>query len=596
MISKLRTDKIPHYMNDININLGDILPYLEQRFLQLIGKDRASTEIASWFSTLQKTAMLQASQVKCIGMHCPLPLAEIYQPTRLKVKGLSGNRERGQSFPRQDKISRSIAQGAAIEERIIGVDDFLRRGENAIVYAGPGWGKTTLLHHVFLVTAHQKDVLPVLISLRRPTAVEDLDRFVELAKTIQKKQDKLQTLLLVDGYDELSVERRKRVSDAVLRYHALKVGSFYVTCREYYHVFDIAAPEVRIDGFSLEDQYKYVETFLGAFGSTLDPIVVVDEFHARKFDDFLSHPLLLALACIVKTSATSVQSRSVIRLLERAIDVLTYRWDEEKGIDRQRRTSLDGRDRIQVLKRIAYKMRSRHVPEGRAFTVAKEQLDLLPIDKVDPREVLVETAQFFGIFVPSEEGWEFVHKTLHDFLAAQFWVETGGFANSDSYEWDVRTAYAACLMQDATSVMKKALSTPGGVESFVEILSNAPTFNHKQIAEALIEYYSQHGRAHYYEGDQGPLKVTASLDQDFVRLASSKFLDYLVERCSAGRGKTTDTIAGYCMMELSNRNDKLSFLTYKKALDLYKSGEFTFHLLGSGHVRLECLNPGGVAV
>lgn len=257
-------------MGDININLGDTLPYLEQRFLQLVGKDQASAETASWFSSLQKTAMLAACQVKCIGMHRPLPLTEIYQPTRLKVKGLSDYREKRESFPHQDKVSRSIAQGAAIEERIISVDDFL----------------------------------------------------------------------------------------------------------------------------------------------------------------------------------------------------------------------------------------------GQA-------------------------------------------------------------------------------------VMKKALSTPGGVESFVEILSNAPTFDHKQIAEALIEYYSQHGRAHYYENDQGPLKVTANLDQDFVRLASSKFLDYLVERCSAGRGKTTDTIAGYCMMELLKRRSKLSFLTYDKALALYKSGDFTFNLLGSGHVRLESLNPAG---
>lgn len=576
----------------VNINLGDTLPYLEQRFLQLIGKDQATTETASWFSNLQKTAMLQASQVQCIGMHRPLPLAEIYQPTRLKVTGLADDLRKRETFPEQGKIGRSILQAGTLEVRLIGVDQFLKRGDNAVIYAGPGWGKTTFLHHVFIVTVHRRDVLPVLVSLRRPTAVEDLDRFVILAAKIQKQQNKSQTLLLVDGYDELPVEQRKRVSDAILRYQTLKIGSFYLTCREYYQVFEIAAPEVRIDGFSLQDQYKYVGAFLNAFGSRLDPIAVVDELQTRQFEDFLSHPLLLALACIVKTSATSVQSRSVIRLLERAIDVLTYRWDEEKGIDRPQRTLLDGRDRIQVLKRMAFKMKSRHIADGRALTIAKEQLDLLEFDKSDPRQVLMETAQFFGIFVPSEEGWEFVHRTLHDFLAAQFWVETGGFANSTSYEWNARTAYAACLLQDATSVMQEALSTTGGVESFVEILSNNPTFNHKTIADALINYYSQHDRAHYYENElPGALKVTASLKEDFIRLASFKFLDYVVERCSNGRGKTTDTIAGYCMKELVDRGCKLSFVTYEKALALYKSGDFVFHLLGSGHVRLKDLNP-----
>src|SRR4029077_11818331 len=88
-------------------------------------------------------------------------------------------------------------------------------------------------------------------------------------------------------------------------------------------------------------------------------------------------------------------------------------------------------------------------------------------------------------------------------------------------------------------------------------------------------------------------KVTANLEEDFIRVASSKFLDYLVERCCAvRRGQTTDTISGYCMMELFTRGSKLSFVTYEKALELYGSPDFTFHLLGRGHVRLGSLNPG----
>jgi len=228
------------------------------------------------------------------------------------------------------------------------------------------------------------------------------------------------------------------------------------------------------------------------------------------------------------------------------------------------------------------------------LAIAREQLDLLHSDKVDPRQCLLETAQFFGIFVPAEDGWEFVHKTLHDYLAAQFWVETGGFGNCTSYDRDARTAYAACLMQDATSIMEKSLSAPEGVELFVEILSNDPVFNHKRIADALITFYSQHEPTHFYEANS--TKVTASFKQDFVRLASSKFLDYLVERCSDSRGKTTDTIAGYCMQELSRRGSKLSFITYAKALELYKSANFTFNLLDSGHFRLESLNPAVPAV
>jgi hypothetical protein len=570
----------------VTISLGDTLPYLETRLLQLIGKDQASQDLQSWFTNLQKVAYLQASHVQCIGMHRPLRLHEIYQPTRLRIKGTT---ETFDSIP-LDKTARSIARANATNEYVIGVDQFLKRNDNAIVYAGPGWGKTTFLHCVFLKSI-KSEVLPILISLRRPTAVADLGKFVEVAKKIQKKQDKSETLLLIDGYDELSVADRKQVSEAILRYHALDIGPFIVTCREYYHVFEVVAPEVRIDGFTLEDQYRFVEKFLAAFESTLDSKAIVDEFHKRRFDDFLSHPLLLALACIVKTSSQSDHSRSVLRLMERAIEVLTYRWDEMKGIDRPQRTPLDGRDRIQILQRIAYKSKSRHVPESRALTTAKEQLDLLSFDRVNPRDVLLETAQFFGIFVPSEDGWEFVHRTLHDYLAAQFWVATGSFANTDQLVWDARTAYAACLTSDATSVMEKALSSPQGIETFVEILSNAPNFNQKRMADLLVKYYAQSNRSWYYEAD-GPLTVTANLEEDFVRLASSLFLDYLVERCCTNRGRATDVVAGRCMMELFRRNRKLTFATYAKALALYKSENFTFNLMKLGHLRLSQLNPG----
>ena len=59
--------------------------------------------------------------------------------------------------------------------------------------------------------------------------------------------------------------------------------------------------------------------FLAAFSIIRDdPEVVVSQLEERGFAEFLSHPLLLTLACIVRTSSTSVQPRSALRLLERA--------------------------------------------------------------------------------------------------------------------------------------------------------------------------------------------------------------------------------------------------------------------------------------
>jgi hypothetical protein len=133
----------------LSVNLGDCLPYLEQRILQIFGKDEASKETADWFTSLQKTALKQASQVYCVGMDCPLPFHVIYQPTRIRVRRGAIESQGGESFAHNDKLSRSILRAKALEESTIGVDEFLNSQGDAIIYAGPGWGKTTFLHHLF---------------------------------------------------------------------------------------------------------------------------------------------------------------------------------------------------------------------------------------------------------------------------------------------------------------------------------------------------------------------------------------------------------------------------------------------------------------
>jgi hypothetical protein len=591
------------FMGDsgVTIPIGDCLPYLELKFKEMIGKDPESLEAAAWLSSLHKTALIQAKHVYCVGMHSPLPFDSIYQPTRLRVAG-SEETSRSESFYHSDDAIRSMLEGRRLQERSISIQAFLANPEDAIIYAGPGWGKTTFLHYIFRRFASEKAVLPVLITLRRPTAVQDLERFVETASKIQSKQHKSRTLLLVDGYDELSLKDRRRVSEALLKYQALGLGHFLLSCREYYQVFQLAAREVRIDGFTLEDKYRFVRAFLSAYESKLDAKEVVDDFEARGFSEFLSHPLMLALACILKTSRASVQSESATRLLERALDVLCYRWDEQKGLDRHAVTPLDGKDRIQVLKRIAYVAKSPHVPQHRAEEQARKQLDLLTFDRVDARQVLMETARFYGILVPCEEGYEFVHRTLHDFLAAQFWVETGEFAKVEKYEWNARTAYAACRMHDATEIIEAALASEDGLPAVAEILANSPSFEIPRISEAIIRYFSNPVQlVRHNEGlkpkrfettvPTTPTRVTGSLKSDFIRLGSPRFLNRLIERCCSPRKEVTDIIAGYCILEIFMRGQRLEFITYEKAIKAFETDRFTFDIVGVGQVQLGFVNP-----
>lgn len=209
----------------INITAG-ALEFAEQKFLTLFGKDSESLQLASWFKGLQETALTQTATVHCVGMRNPLAFDSIYQPTRLLVGPDEGEVLPTDSYAWEDRVSRSILHGRAFNEKSITVDEFLRRDQDALIFGGPGWRKSTFLHHIFRSTFKHDDVLPVLITLRRPTAVDDLERYVDACSRIQKKQHRACTLLLVDGYDEVNTDQRKRVSEALLQFQARRAGKF----------------------------------------------------------------------------------------------------------------------------------------------------------------------------------------------------------------------------------------------------------------------------------------------------------------------------------------------------------------------------------
>ena len=583
---------------EINIS-ADALVYAEQKFLRLFGKDRESVQLASWFKGLQQTALTQTSTVHCVGMRNPLPFDNIYQPTRLLVGLDEGARQSTESYVWGDRVSRSILRGRAFNEKSITIGEFFQRDQDAIIFGGPGWGKTTFLHYIFRSRMRDNDVLPVLISLRRPTAVDDLERYVSVCSRIQKKQHRACTLLLVDGYDEINTEQRKRVTEALLQFQSLGAGKFYLTCREYYYVSQLSAPEARLEAFTREDQVRFVGVFLSAFARIRqDADTVVKQLEDRGFAEFLSHPLLLTLACIVRTTSTSVQPRSALRLLERALEVLCFQWDEQKNIDRQRTTSLDGPDRVRILKQIAYRAKSPFVRRHRAEEIARKQLTLLGMDRVDAREALIEIARFYGILVPAEDGYEFVHRTIHDFLAAKQWVESGEFARQRTYEWNARTGYAACLMDDATDIIKQALTARDGLPTVTEILGNYASFDMRAVADALIAYFSAPGRVLQFErrlqsegGSNYAPRITGQLESDFVRLANSRFLDFVIEYCCDRNSRVADLLVAYAATELQERRFKLTHQTYEKALAAYKSDRFTFVVPGARQTQLGFLNP-----
>jgi hypothetical protein len=568
------------YSGIVEVHLGETLPFLWDGFLRLIGKDKESAELKEWFTNLQRIGFIEASSVQCIGMHGPLPLEQIFQPTKLAwgVPNLTYRAEDGKSVT------------LVLPCLPVTPDSFFAVPTDAAIFAGPGWGKTTFLHHIMVKYCKSNKYIPILITLRRPSAIDDLSRLVDMLTPLKKLQHGIQILLLVDGYDEVPTSSRKLVSEKLLKFQAKEIGRFYLTCRDFYQVFDLSIPSVRIAPFDEDDQERFVGSFATAFGSKIKPKEMLQELRDRGMDDLLHHPLLLSMVCIVKSGSMSLHSKSVLALIERALETLSFRWDEGKGIVREEKLPVDGKARVQCLMRIAFHSKKPQVDVRTVMEQTRAQLDLLRWEGLDERQFIEETARFFGILIPKdEESWEFVHKTLYDYLAARYWVEKGQFAPWMVANWDSRAAYAACLSYDATEAMKITFAKPEWFPAFTEMLSNDAPFDHLKIATDFIEHYNIYPRDLHYN-QLSSLTASVSMARDCVHVSSSKFLQELASECCRHNSIGAVVVFAYAIAELRDRGQRLSQTDYLRARERF-SENFTFTVdRGGNSVQISIKN------
>jgi hypothetical protein len=214
-------------VQDVSIDVGSAFPYMVDRFLAIFGKDAITREAEEFVRRLFRVATEQAALVQIIGMDKPVPILSIYQPTRLMA--------------RQQTTDTTVT-------------DVLEAEQDVIIFGGPGRGKTVLAHYLFATLGQTKRV-PILITLRWPTAVTDLRRIVELLENDRLRRLKWRkVVLIVDGYDEIDTDSRIAVTASLREFVALEIGTFLLTCRSFYDVVDLKAFSYDIAPFTLPDQ------------------------------------------------------------------------------------------------------------------------------------------------------------------------------------------------------------------------------------------------------------------------------------------------------------------------------------------------------
>jgi hypothetical protein len=544
----------------ITIDLGSVLPYLAETVLGMFHCDSDSAE---WKLTVHRLIQLSAEQssfVQCIGMSRPVPIDRIYQPTTL-------------IFP-------------ARASQTLDVGRFLLARDNLVILAGPGQGKSTLLHWLYLQFCRDraKTTVPVLFTLRLPSARLQLQEFVDRLIHTQKQgfPKRSRLILLVDGYDEISKEDRILVSESLTKFKTLDIGNFYLTCRSFYDVYNLTAEECRIASFTRRDSLAFIKAFGEIYSVDMDPDSTVRELEAHGFSSFVEHPLMLTLVCILKSSSNPHIPRRAIGLVRRAIDTLTWRWDEQKGIRREAEVPLDGEERVRCLMRVAFGMSKLEETAYNVEGLVRDYLSVVQLKNIDVRKLLNEIARWYGILVPTtNDNWSFVHRTIHDYLAARYWVESNAFRPDSVRHWDTRAGYALCLIPDATQHFCRMLET-NELGVFTECLYNQPSFKATQVAIAVLHRTE---RNEQFKIDYGHQSIKVHVGQDWFSLAGDELLQEIaingLERAALGG----QAAAFYALAELGKRKVKFESANLRRILDSgnrAKSGYFVEVERGDG--------------
>jgi hypothetical protein len=535
----------------VNVDLASLFSYLEDRVRSIFGKSEEAQRAEENLGRQVRLETERAQWIRCIGMHDPVPLRDIYQPTRLQS-------------PKVGKVYAS---------------DVLKGRQNIVIYAGPGRGKTTFLHWLFLNLLEDGNRLPVLFTLRWTSAVENLKDFVGAIAAQQKSRPKKRLhqdfVLLVDGYDEIAWSQQRVISEILQEFASLKVGSYILTSRMHYEIIELKHSSYQIEDFTHEDAVNFLSSFTRVYGVHIDPDSLLKEMEDHGFADFVGSPLMLTLACILKSGPMPMLPRNAVGFIRRAVDTLTFRWDEAKGIARESSIPIDGDERVRCMMRIAYYMKNLEAPEQLVLREAENHIRLLGRKDINVEHLLAEMAQWYGLLVPVGASWTFVHKTIHDFLAARFWVETGQFDPREVKDWGARTAYAACLVPDATQTIISALRIREGVAAVAEIFYNNPPFDRERVTMSLVSYFLEfNDRTEFYER---PKFIRVKTSNDFFsELPDDLLWSVIAVVLGRTRNRSLDTINAYCLAELLTRKQALNSHFFSEFVKVYGGEDFLF--------------------
>ncbi len=386
---------------------------------------------------------IRYNSMRIFGMSEPRPLRNIYVRVNILEKIRARMRISIEELEKAVDCDR-LGFGNVLETKAgLNVIDEI---EKVIVLGKPGAGKTTFLKYIALMAMDgklKKNRIPVFVGLKEWSDTKlalldfiveqfDICGFPEAKPYIEHVLKQGNCILLLDGFDEITVDLDKAIKEILDFSDKYSKNQFVLSCRiaAFNYVFE-KFTEVEMADFDDEQIEAFIKNWFGKDIKTAHECW--KKMEENKFiKEIASIPLLLTLLCLAYDENLDFSSNRA-ELYGDGIDTLLKKWDKSRRIKRQEiyKNLLPDRKKSMLGKIAAKSFQDNHyfLPKRTLENYIADYIQHLPEANIDSLQLDSEAelkaieAQH-GLLVERAKGiYSFSHLTFQEYFTAYYIVE-----------------------------------------------------------------------------------------------------------------------------------------------------------------------------